>query len=288
MAAKLLDGRFVSEKLREDLVKEISLLKENGVFPSLKVLLVGDYPPSLIYVRNKEIACRRVGIRTHTERLPKNTPEDKVIALLKEWNEDDTSGILVQLPLPEGIDKKKVFMTINPKKDVDGLTPTNLGLLLSDTPYFFPCTPAGILELLRFYGIETKGRYVVILGRGELVGKPLANLLLRKGQDATVTVCHTFTRDAYNFTRQADIIVLGMGRPNFLKGDAIKEGVVIVDCGISKIKEKGEEKIVGDCDFASCAEKASYITPVPGGVGPMTVTMLLKNTVKAAKMQKGI
>ncbi len=288
MPAKILDGKFVSEKIREDLSKEVAFLKEKGVTPSLKVILIGNYPPSVIYVRNKEKACEQVGILTQTERLPADTPEDKLLDLIKRWNEDETSGILVQLPLPESINKRNIFLTIDPKKDVDGCTPTNLGLLLTGEPYFFPCTPAGILELLRFYQIETKGKYVVILGRGDLVGKPLANLLLRKGIDATVVVCHTATRDVANFTREADIIVLGMGRKHFLKGNMIKEGAVIVDCGISKICEGGKEKIMGDCDFESCQEKASYITPAVGGVGPMTVTMLLKNTIKAAKIQKGI
>ncbi|MEO0101760.1 MAG: tetrahydrofolate dehydrogenase/cyclohydrolase catalytic domain-containing protein [candidate division WOR-3 bacterium] len=289
MSAELLDGRVVSERIREDLIKEILSLKEKGISPFLKVLLVGSFPPSLIYVRNKENACARVGIRTYTERLPADVPEEKVLALIREWNQEEkTSGILIQLPLPEGIRKREVFAILDPKKDVDGLTPTNLGLLLSGEPYFFPCTPLGVLELLQYYGVEIKGKNVVIVGRGELVGKPLANLLLRKGIDATVTVCHTLTPDITSYTSRADIVILGMGKAKFLKGEMIKEGAVVVDCGISKVKEKGEEKIVGDCDFESCAEKASFISPVPGGVGPMTVTMLLKNTVLAAKRQGGL
>lgn len=288
MSAKLLDGRIVSEKIREELLREIISLKEKGIYPSLKVLLVGSFPPSLIYVKNKEDACARVGIKTYTERLPDDTSEEKVLGIIQEWNRDETSGILVQLPLPEGISKRKVFAILDPQKDVDGLTPTNLGLLLSGEPYFFPCTPLGVLELLQFYGIGIRGKYVVIVGRGELVGKPLANLLLRKGIDATVTICHTLTPEISFFTSRADIIVLGMGKAQFLKGGMIKEGAVVVDCGISKVKEKGKEKIIGDCDFLSCAEKASFISPVPGGIGPMTVAMLLKNTVLAAKRQKGL
>jgi methylenetetrahydrofolate dehydrogenase (NADP+)/methenyltetrahydrofolate cyclohydrolase len=285
MGAKLLDGRIVSEKIREGLVKEVIDLKEKGISPFLRVLLVGDYPPSLIYVKNKEDACRRIGIKTETLRLPQETPEEKILKIIREWNTDPCSGILVQLPLPKTIDKNKVFSLLDPKKDVDGLTPTNLGLLLTGEPYFFPCTPLGVLELLRFYGIETKGKYVVIVGRGELVGKPMSCLLLRKGIDATVTVCHTLTRDITSFTSRADILILGMGKALFLKGEMIKEGAVIVDCGISKVKEKGKTKIVGDCDFFSCEKKANFISPVPGGVGPMTVTMLLWNTIQAAKRQ---
>ncbi len=287
MSAKLLDGKVVSEKIREGLIKEIISLKEEGISPLLKVLLVGEYPPSLIYVKNKEDACARVGIATHTERLPSNVSEGEILQIIEKWNREETSGILVQLPLPSGLNQKKILAAINPQKDVDGLTPTNLGLLMSGEPYFFPCTPLGVLELLKFYGIRLNGRYVVIIGRGELVGKPLANLVLRKGIDATVTVCHTLTPDITKFTSDADIIVLGIGKARYLKGDMIKEGAVIVDCGISKVKEKGRERIVGDCDFESCAEKASFISPVPGGVGPMTVTMLLVNTIKAAKLGKG-
>ena len=284
---KILDGKKLSDQIKSELTSEVSRLKQKRIVPKLGVILAGEFPPSVVYVRNKERACLNVGIETETERLTKDTKIETILAIIDKWNNDEKHhGILVQLPLPDHISQDEVLVRINPKKDVDGLTPINFGRLISSEPYFYPCTPSGIIELLKANEIQIQGKHVVIVGRGELVGKPLANMLLLRNSErgnATVTVCHTKTKDIGEMTRQADILVVAIGSPKFLKGDMVKPGVVVVDVGVNRIEVEGGTKLVGDVDFDEVKEVASAITPVPGGVGPMTVAMLLKNTVKSAK-----
>ena len=284
---KILDGKKLSDQIKSELTSEVSRLKQKRIVPKLGVILAGEFPPSVVYVRNKERACLNVGIETETERLTKDTKIETILAIIDKWNNDEKHhGILVQLPLPDHISQDEVLVRINPKKDVDGLTPINFGRLISSEPYFYPCTPSGIIELLKANEIQIQGRHVVIVGRGELVGKPLANMLLLRNSErgnATVTVCHTKTKDINEMTRQADILVVAIGSPKFLKGDMVKPGAVVVDVGVNRIEVEGGTKLVGDVDFDEVKEVASAITPVPGGVGPMTVAMLLKNTVKSAK-----
>ena len=283
---KILDGKKLSDQIKSELATEVASLKQKGILPKLGVILVGEFPPSIVYVRNKEKACLKVGIETETIRLARETKIDTILAIIDKWNNDEKHhGILVQMPLPDHISQDEILMRINPKKDVDGLTPVNFGKLITSEPYFYPCTPLGIIELLKANQIEIQGKHVVIVGRGGLVGKPLANMLLQKNSDhgnATVTVCHTKTKDIGEMTRQADILVVAIGSPKFLNAEMIKHGVVIVDAGTNRSEVDGEPKLVGDVDFEEVKEIASAITPVPGGVGPMTVSMLLKNTVKSA------
>lgn len=284
--AKILDGKKLSDSIKTELTAEVASLKQKGIIPKLGVILVGEFPPSIVYVRNKEKACLKVGIETETVRLAKETKIDVLLAIIDKWNNDKKHhGILVQMPLPDHISPDEVLMRISPKKDVDGLTPVNFGKLINGEPYFYPCTPLGIIELLKANEIEIQGKHVVILGRGGLVGKPLANLLLQKNSDhgnATVTVCHTKTKDIGEMTRQADILVVAIGSPKFLKADMVKHDVVIIDAGTNRVEVNGEPKLVGDVDFEEVEKVVSAITPVPGGVGPMTVAMLLKNTIKSA------
>lgn len=282
MEAKILNGRETSKVIREEIAQEVAELKRQDISPYLGVILVGDYPPSLIYVRNKEKACEKVGIKSETKHLPETTSQRELLSLIDLWNENhQLHGILVQLPLPSHISKDIVLSKISPEKDVDGLTPANLGRLLSSKPIFYPCTPSGIIELLERNRIEIEGKYVVIVGRGTLVGKPLACMLLEKTKrgNATVTVCHTKTKDIASFTKKADILIAAVGSPRVITQDMVKEGAVVVDVGINKVNGK----LVGDVDFDRVKEKVYAITPVPGGVGPMTITMLLRNTVKAAR-----
>jgi len=282
MEVKILNGRETSEAIRKEIAQEVEELKREDILPYLGVILVGDYPPSLIYVRNKEKACEKVGIKSKTMHLPERTSQDELLSLIDLWNGDpEIHGILVQLPLPPHISQDMVLSKISPEKDVDGLTPVNLGRLLSSKPIFYPCTPSGIIELLERNKIEIEGKYVVIVGRGTLVGKPLACMFLEKTKrgNATVTVCHTKTKDIASFTREADILIAAIGSPKAITQDMVKEGAVVVDVGVNRV----DGKLVGDVDFDRVKEKVYAITPVPGGVGPMTVTMLLKNTVKAAR-----
>uniref|UniRef100_A0A7C6AB04 Bifunctional protein FolD n=1 Tax=candidate division WOR-3 bacterium TaxID=2052148 RepID=A0A7C6AB04_UNCW3 len=284
---KILDGKSLAERIKTNLNSEVALLRQKGVVPKLGVILVGNYPPSLIYVKNKENACRKVGIETETIRLNENSSLTTILKIIDEWNNDrNLHGILIQLPLPSHIPSDEVLAQINPRKDVDGLHPFNFGRIMAGEPYFYPCTPLGIIELLKANEIKIEGSNVVIIGRGELVGKPLANMLLRRNSEwgnATVTVCHTKTKDIAQFSRQADILIVAIGRPEFLKKEMIKPGAVVVDVGVNRIEVSGATKLVGDVKFDEVACLASAITPVPGGVGPMTVAMLLKNTVQAAK-----
>lgn len=277
----ILDGKKVSRLIREELKDRVVTLRRNGIVPKLAIVLVGEYEPSLIYVTNKERACRSTGIEVETFRLGADVEESTVVEIINRCNEDrKIHGIILQLPLPGHLDKDRLLEVIKPEKDVDGLTPVNLGKLAAGKPRFIPATPSGIVELLIRYSISPKGRRVVIVGRGELVGKPLANLLLMKGErgDATVTVCHSQTLDLKSVCRAAEILVVAAGKPGLIKADMVSEGAVVVDAGIHRT----EQGIIGDVDFDSVAKVAGAITPVPGGVGPMTVAMLLYNTVEAA------
>lgn len=275
----IISGLEVSSKIKEDLISKVQTLNKNGIYPCLCTILVGDDPASTIYVRNKHRACSEVGIETKDNKIDSSIEEKKLIELIKSLNEDPSiHGILMQLPLPPHINQFNVINAINPKKDVDGLTYYNAGLLLNKRSTFIPCTPLGVMELLKYYNIEIKGKDVVIVNRSILVGKPIALLLLDK--DATVMICHSHTKDINDKVRNADIVITAVGNRKVftLSEESVKEGVVVIDIGITR--ENG--KIKGDVDFENVSKKASWITPVPGGVGPMTIAMLLKNTVIAA------
>lgn len=282
MSFQILDGKAVAAKIYEELQPRVLRLSASGCQPGLAVILVGDNPASQVYVRNKEKACEKLGIRSFLYHLSEKAETSEILELIDSLNADPkVHGILVQLPLPPHVEERKVLYRISPEKDVDGFHPYNLGRLMIGDPVFLPCTPWGIQELLIRYGIDTEGKHVVIVGRSTIVGKPLAMMLVQKakGANATVTVCHTKTADLSEYTKRADILVAACGSPGTITGDMVRQGVVVVDVGINRV----EGKLVGDVDFASVAPKASYITPVPGGVGPMTVAMLMANTVKAAE-----
>lgn len=276
----ILDGKALSQKIREEIKKEVEYFREKGFrAPSLAVILVGDDPASRVYVNNKRKACEKVGIKSLFYHLPENAEEEKLLGLIYELNtNEEVDGILVQLPLPKHIDQTKVILSINPEKDVDGFHPENMGKLVGQIEDgFIPCTPLGIDILLKHYGIEVQGKDVVIVGAGFIVGRPLSLLMLWR--NATITVCHIHTKDLKKHTTGADILISATGVPHLINEDMVKEGAVVIDVGISKV----DGKIVGDVDFERVKEKASAITPVPGGVGPMTVTALLLNTLKAYK-----
>lgn len=291
MRATLLEGKPLARRIEALVGEEVAQLKQMGVTPSLMVVVVGEDPASRLYVAAKAKACARVGIVSSTIELAARTSEAELVAVLEKLNRDGTvHGILVQLPLPPAIDPERVFSAIDPAKDVDGLTPENLGKLLLGYPYTVPCTPLGIVELLDHSGVAIEGMNVVIVGRSNIVGKPLAALLMAKtkGRNCTVTVCHSRTRDIAELTRLADMVVVAMGSPRFLKADMVRPGVVVVDVGVNRVPDSSTEKgyvVVGDADFAPLADVASYITPVPGGVGLLTVAMLLRNTAKVARNQ---
>jgi methylenetetrahydrofolate dehydrogenase (NADP+)/methenyltetrahydrofolate cyclohydrolase len=289
LAATILDGKALAARVREELaVEALEFRTKTGVVPGLSVVLVGDDPASRVYVRNKENAVGAAGMRGDVIRKPAEISQSELLALIDELNADPAvHGILVQLPLPRHIDSRLVIERIDPLKDVDGFHPSNFGLLAQGTPRFVPCTPLGIVELLKDAEVETRGAHAVVLGRSQVVGKPVALLLLQKGQgaDATVTVCHTGTKDPAAFAREADILIAAMGQPEMVTADWIKPGAVVIDVGIHR---KADGKLCGDVDFASASEVASRITPVPGGVGPMTVAMLLKNTLHAARLAAGV
>ena len=285
---KIIDGKILAANLREEIKKETSaLIAEKGIKPGLAVILVGDNPASVSYVTAKEKACEDSGMLSKEIRLEKEISEDELLKTIEELNVDESiHGILVQLPLPKGFDEKKVINAIAPEKDVDGFTPVNVGKMLIGEDCFLPCTPHGIIKLIEFSGMDIKGKHAVVIGRSNIVGKPVAALLSRKETNATVTMCHTGTPDVGYFTRNADIVVVAAGRPGTLTGDMIKEGAVVIDVGVNRIPDdtkKNGFRLVGDADFDSCAAKAGAITPVPGGVGPMTITMLLWNTLESAK-----
>ena len=280
--AELINGKVVSEHLRAKISEEVfAFTKEYDRTPGLAVILVGEDPASMVYVRNKHKACLEVGIKSFEIRLPADTSEDTLIAKIEQLNQnDEVNGILVQLPLPKHISEERVLNSILPIKDVDSFHPVNVGKLMLGKPDFLPCTPAGIMELLEYYSIDVSGRECVVIGRSNIVGKPMAMLLL--SLHGTVTVCHSRTANLSEITRRADILVVAIGRPNFVDASMVKEGAVVIDVGINR---GADGKLVGDVDFASVEPIASCLTPVPGGVGPMTITMLLKNTLNAAKKQ---
>jgi methylenetetrahydrofolate dehydrogenase (NADP+) / methenyltetrahydrofolate cyclohydrolase len=284
MSAQLIDGKKVSAEIREGLKKDIAVVKAKGIDPCLAVILVGENPASKKYVSSKEKTCAELGIISIAHKIPETTTQQALLNLVDELNNDKkVHGILIQLPLPKGLDEKQVMHRIAPEKDVDGFGPQSLGKLLLDEKGFLPCTPYGAIKMLDAYGIDPSGKHAVILGRSVIVGKPLAMLLLRK--NATVTICHSKTRNLKEECLRADILCVAIGKPKFVKGDWIRQGAAVVDVGIN-VSEDG--KLVGDVDFEAAAERAGYITPVPGGVGPMTIAMLMYNTVQAAKVAAGI
>ena len=294
MSAKLIDGKRIAQEIREELKKEVLALKRKGVIPGLAVILVGEDPASKVYVSNKNKVAGELGLHSVSIHLDVDTSQEELLKKIRELNENESvHGILVQLPLPRHIDPNRVIETIDPAKDVDGFHPENLGRLILGRPRFVPCTPAGIMSLLEREGIDPSGKNAVILGRSNIVGKPMANLLVQKqrGANATVTVCHTATRDLAAFTLQADIVVAAMGRAKMIDGTMIKPGAAVIDVGINRVEDpsrKSGYRLVGDVDFDSVKEVAGAITPVPGGVGPMTIVMLMKNTIFSAKMHSGV
>ncbi len=284
---KLIDGKELAKSLREEIAAKTAALKvERGVTPGLAVILVGENPASVSYVTAKEKACAEAGMYSREIRLPATACEREILDEIAHLNADPAiHGILVQLPLPKGVDEKKVIDAISPEKDVDGFTPVNVGKMLIGEPCFLPCTPHGIVKLIEFSGMDLRGKHAVVVGRSNIVGKPVAVLLARKETNATVTLCHTGTPDIGAFTRQADVVVVATGRPNTLTGDMLKPGAVVIDVGVNRIPDATRPKgfrLVGDADFESCAKAADAMTPVPGGVGPMTITMLLWNTLESA------
>ena len=290
MKAQLIDGKKLAADTRAEIARGVAALKaEKGVTPGLAVILVGDNPASVSYVTAKEKACREAGMLSREIRMPATVAEDELIAEIAKLNADPAiHGILVQLPLPKGFSEKRVIDAIAPEKDVDGFTPVNVGRMLIGDDCFLPCTPHGILKLIEVTGMDLAGKHAVVIGRSNIVGKPVAALLSRKSVNATVTLCHTGTKDLAAFTRTADVVVVAAGRPNTLTGDMLKPGAVVIDVGVNRVPDATKEKgyrLCGDADFASCAEVASAITPVPGGVGPMTITMLLWNTLESAKRE---
>ena len=280
----ILDGKALAATLRSETAQETAqFIQQTGVTPCLAAILVGDDPASQVYVRNKEIACQKAGIKSVLHKLPAETTQEELEALIDKLNADpEISGILCQLPLPKGLNETAILDRISPDKDVDAFHPENVGRILQGRPRFLPCTPAGIMELIRRNNIETKGKNAVVLGRSDIVGKPMAMLLLQR--NATVTVCHSKTKNLADITRQADVIVSAVGKINTVTADMVKDGAVVIDVAINR---KDDGKLCGDVDFENVGKKASYITPVPGGVGPMTISVLMKNTLNATKNQCG-
>ncbi|MFC2061562.1 bifunctional methylenetetrahydrofolate dehydrogenase/methenyltetrahydrofolate cyclohydrolase FolD [Elusimicrobiota bacterium] len=287
MPADIIDGKMIAGQIRKELKTEVDELREKGIIPGLATVLVGEDPASQLYVGMKQKACEKIGIYSEQHTLPEDTPESVLLELIKELNNKQSiNGILVQLPLPAGIDANKILLAIDPLKDVDGFHPVNIGRLSSkktmkeieEENIFLPCTPYGIIHLLKHTGVELGGMEAVVVGRSNIVGKPVAMLLL--AENVTVTICHSRTKELGEVTERADILVAAIGKPGMITADMVKEGAIVIDVGSNKT----EDGVVGDVDFESVKEKAKAITPVPGGVGPMTITMLLSNTVKSAKM----
>ena len=290
--SELISGKIISAQINEELCLEVKQLKTKGIEPSLAVVLVGEDPASEVYVRNKKRTSEEIGMRSIGHNLPDTTTQRELETLIQSLNADPAvHGILCQFPLPEGLDEKKVIQTIAPEKDVDGLHPLNAGLIAMGIPKFISCTPYGVLQMLKRSGISTSGKNAVVLGRSNLVGRPIATLLSSKGWDATVTVCHSRTSDLAEVTSQADILIAAIGIPEFVKANMVKPGAVVIDVGINRIDDPNKAKgtrLVGDVAFEEVAAKSSFITPVPGGVGPMTIAMLMVNTVNAARWQNGL
>jgi len=292
MSAILIDGKKIAEDIRSELAGKVALLKEKGVIPGLAVILVGDNPASVSYVTGKEKACAEIGIQSFETRFPEDVSEQELLEKIAECNRNSSvHGILVQLPLPRHIDERRVIGAIGPDKDVDGFTPINLGRMLLEEPCYVPCTPLGIIELLQRSGVPTKGAQAVVVGRSNIVGKPLANLLIRKSVNATVTICHTGTKDLGAHVRAADIVIACAGSPGLVSVDMIKPGACVIDVGVNRVPDPTKKKgyrLCGDVDFEEASKVAGWITPVPVGVGPMTITMLLSNTIEAASRISGV
>jgi len=289
VSAIIIDGKTVSERIHNQLEQQVKELAAKDCFPRLEVILVGEDPASKVYVGMKQKACEKIGIASTTTRLPADTTEEELLALVEQFNNDDkVHGILVQLPLPKHISEDRVIENISPEKDVDGFHPVNTGRMVAGQDCFLPCTPAGMQELLKAYNFDPKGKHVVIVGRSNIVGKPFAMMMMQKKEwaNATVTVCHTGSGDLKRYTTQADILVAAAGRAKVITGDMIKPGAVVIDVGVNRVDDptaKRGYRLVGDVDFEAAVDVAAAITPVPGGVGPMTIAMLMKNTVDSAK-----
>lgn len=287
MSATIIDGKAIAEQVRAEVAQKVSQLKEKGVNPCLAVILVGENPASVSYVTGKQKALAEAGMEDKSVRLPENTTEDELLALIDKLNKDDTvHGILVQLPLPKHINEDRVIMAIDPKKDVDGFHPVNVGNLMIGRKAFLPCTPHGVVVLLEKMNIETSGKHCVIIGRSNIVGKPLAILMSSRSVNSTVTICHTGTKNLSEITKQADILVAAVGHPSTVTRDMVKPGAVVIDVGVNRIPDETKKsgfRLVGDVEFDAVSEVASYITPVPKGVGPMTIAMLMVNTLEAAE-----
>ena len=294
MAAKLISGAEISQQIRDELTAETArLIEQYQVIPGLVTILVGDDPASMSYVTGKQKTSKALGFNSIQDNLPATVSEEDLLALIGRYNRDPKiHGILVQLPLPKHIDETKILYAIDPRKDVDGFHPVNVGKMVIGEECYLPCTPAGIQELLIRSGVDTSGAEVVVVGRSNIVGKPIANILLqkKKGANATVTICHTGTKDMAAHTKRADILIVAAGRPKAITADMVKEGAVVIDVGVNRIgmTPEGKARLCGDVDFETVKEKAAMITPVPGGVGPMTITMLMVNTLKAAKLAAGV
>ena len=294
MTAQIIDGKQVAADMRTELKTEVADLKEKGIVPGLGVILVGEDPASKSYVTAKERTCEEIGIYSDDNRLPADTSQQDLMKLVEKMNNDPKiNGILVQLPLPKGLNEAEVLLAIDPNKDVDGFHPMNVGKIVVGEKAFLPCTPHGVIQLLMRSKVTLEGANVVIVGRSNIVGKPLANMLIQKNPtgNATVTVCHTRTKDLPFHTKQADILIAAAGRPNTITADMVKDGVAVIDVGVNRVEDATKKRgyrLVGDVDFEGVKEKASLITPVPGGVGPMTITMLMYNTVESAKRAAGL
>ncbi len=287
MSATIIDGKAIAQEVRAGVAEKVKALKEKGVNPCLAVILVGQNPASVSYVTGKRKALAEAGMVDRSENLPETVTEEELLKLIDKLNKDDSvHGILVQLPLPKHINEDKVIMAIDPKKDVDGFHPVSVGNMVIGRPGFLPCTPHGIIVLLKHMGIETSGKHAVVIGRSNIVGKPVSILLARKETNCTVTICHTGTKDIGSFTKNADIVVVASGHPHTLTKDMVKEGAVVIDVGVNRIPDASKKsgfRLIGDADFDDIKEIASYITPVPGGVGPMTIAMLIYNTLESAE-----
>lgn len=288
MSAQIIDGKAIAAQVRGEVAAKVSELKNKGIVPCLAVILVGENPASVSYVTGKQKALAEVGMMDKSVHLSENTTEEDLLRLIDELNKDKfVHGILVQLPLPKHIDEEKVLLAIDPKKDVDGFHPVNVGNLVIGKKAYLPCTPHGIIVLLNKMNIETSGKYAVVIGRSNIVGKPVSLLLARKETNCTVTMCHTGTKNIAEITKQADIIIAATGKPHTVTKDMVKPGAVVIDVGVNRIPDSSKKngfRLIGDCDFDDIKEVASYITPVPGGVGPMTIAMLMFNTLEAAEL----
>lgn len=287
MSATIIDGKAIAAQVRGEVAEKVSTLKAKGITPCLAVILVGENPASVSYVTGKQKALAEVGMADRSLHLPESTTEEELIKIIDDLNKDTAvHGILVQLPLPEHINEEKILLAIDPEKDVDGFHPMNVGNLVIGKKAFLPCTPHGIIVLLEKMGIETSGKHAVVIGRSNIVGKPVSLLLARKETNCTVTICHTGTKNMAEMTRQADILIAATGRPHTVTKDMVKPGAVVIDVGVNRIPDdtkKSGFRLTGDCDYADLLETASFITPVPGGVGPMTIAMLMFNTLESAE-----